>query len=381
MGKLMLNNINYTGGSGGTNVVPNPPETATDDLTSIKIDNTVYNLAGGGNVYGAFIDTNRIIKNTTTVSSTTTYTATEDCIVAVTYSATSSSASSVGINGVTIFNSGGSNLTSSGMLYLKKSDTMTFTPAGAYNNYTVYGLTFGTQNIFTPQIYSTEERCVGVWTDNKPLYQKTIPFSNVSNSGTVSFGIANVDNIFLVSGKVSESSPLPYVHGSAPSNNVGGFFNISQADTGWSFRCGNDAPSTLSGWICVAYTKTTDTAGSGLYNILGVPTVHYTTDEQVVGTYLGKPLYQRVITPIVTASTTLAGDIKYGSFTLGDYINSVDMAFVDLSASYIEPATGVTRGLISAYYEKDSGNIVIVTMFTRTNSPSSLCIKYTKITD
>lgn len=384
MGKLILNNINYTGGSGGTNVIPNPPETATDDLTSIKIDNTVYNLAGGGgNVYGAFIDTNRVLYSQNEVSNVD-YTAVEDCYVMLNLESKNTGSAWAYVDGELVgrvYGTQGETLGTVG-IYLKRGQRVTTTNTGTIGQYIrVYGLTFGTQNIFTPQIYSTEERCVGVWTDNKPLYQKTIPFSNVSNSGTVSFGIANVDNIFLVSGKVSESSPLPYVHGSAPSNNVGGFFNISQADTGWSFRCGNDAPSTLSGWICVAYTKTTDTAGSGLYNILGVPTVHYTTDEQVVGTYLGKPLYQRVITPIVTASTTLAGDIKYGSFTLGDYINSVDMAFVDLSASYIEPATGVTRGLISAYYEKDSGNIVIVTMFTRTNSPSSLCIKYTKITD
>lgn len=103
--------------------------------------------------------------------------------------------------------------------------------------------------------------------------------------------------------------------------------------------------------------------------------------ERVIGTYFGKPLYQRVITPTITTSSTLAGDLKYGSFALADYISSVDMAFVDLSASYIEPVTRATRAIVSASYEKDSGDVIIMTMFARTNSPSSLCIKYTKITD
>lgn len=287
---------------GGSDVEANPQGTPTDNLTKLGINGTIYNIAGsgggGGNVYGAFIDTNRIIQETITVQGSTPieYTATEDCCVIYTVTESGSSQSMVYVNNTMIKLDVGE--TDVNWLYLKSGDALQITGNSA-KNYTVFGLTFGTQNIFTPQIYSTEERCVGVWKDNKPLYQKTIPFSNVSNSGTVSFGIADVDNIFLVSGKVSESSPLPYVHGSAPSNNVGGFFNISQADTGWSFRCGNDAPSTLSGWICVAYTKTTDTAGSGSYNTLGVPTVHYSTTEQVIGTAedengIIKPLYEKM---------------------------------------------------------------------------------------
>lgn len=357
----------------------------------------VYGIARGsevpaydlvrGNVYGAFIDTDRIIKSKTTVSSQTTYTATEDCAICVTYSATSSAASYIRINGIVAFSSGGSSLTSRGILYLQKGDTMTFVPAGAYNDYTIYGLSYGTQNIFAPQIYSLTEREVGTWIDNKPLYCKTIEIPSFPSSTAAMnkpHNISNIDTIAHYEAHVRWASGAMVVIPNAQVNNgsfvAGASFDCTVNKTDITIRTGMNR-SSLSGDITIWYTKTTDTMGSGSYNTLGVPTIHYTADEQVVGTYLGKPLYQRVITPIVTANTTLAGDIKYGSVALGDYINSVDMAFVDLSASYIEPATGATRGLISAYYEKDSGNIVIVTMFARTNSLSSLCIKYTKITD
>lgn len=378
MGKLMLNNINYTGGSGGTNVIPNPPETATDDLTSIKIDNTVYNLAGGGgNVYGAFIDTNRVLYSQNEVSNVD-YTAVEDCYVMLNLESKNTGSAWAYVDGELVgrvYGTQGETLGTVG-IYLKRGQRVTTTNTGTIGQYIrVYGLTFGTQNIFTPQIYSKKERCVGVWIDNKPLYCKTWDLQTAVTLPSDGFTLPNdiqadlQDAEIIVGGfairSTSNNATIPLTV-----YNANGVKNCLYVDS-W----GNVSKFTFY------YTKTTDVAGSGSYNTLGVPTVHYTTDEQVIGTYLGKPLYQRVITPIVTASTTLAGDIKYGSVVLGDYINSVDMAFVDLSASYIESATGATRGLISAHYEKDSGNIVIVTMFTRTNSPSSLCIKYTKITD
>lgn len=305
-------------GAGGSDIEPNPQGTPTDDLDTIGINGTIYNIAGsgggGGNVYGAFIDTNRVIQAETTCPSgqTTTYTATEDCAVRIKlWRSGSNNASEITIDGVqigTIYGSGTEAIYYT--LYLKSGQELGITPTST-STYTVYGLTFGTQNIFTPIIYSTEEREVGVWIDNKPLYQKTIEFTNVSKSGTVSFGIANVEMIRLVNGKASDSSPINYVHGSAPANNVGGFFDISPSDTGWSFRCGNDAPSTISGDITVLYTKTTDTAGSGSYNTLGVPMVHYSTTEHVIGTDEGGNTIYEITLPTVTlASTNTQTDIS-----------------------------------------------------------------------
>jgi hypothetical protein len=48
--------------------------------------------------------------------------------------------------------------------------------------------------------------------------------------------------------------------------------------------------------VTIQYTKTADVAGSSIYNTLGDLNVHYTTTEQVIGTWMdGKPLYQKTI--------------------------------------------------------------------------------------
>ena len=54
MGKLMLNNINYSGGgSGGGSssiIIPNPQGTPTETLTSLQIDTDIYGIDSGGNI-------------------------------------------------------------------------------------------------------------------------------------------------------------------------------------------------------------------------------------------------------------------------------------------------------------------------------------------
>lgn len=93
---------------------------------------------------------------------------------------------------------------------------------------------------FSPIIYSEEEREVGVWTDNKPLYAKTV----------------------TTGGSVPSGATLVY-------------------------------RQELSNKDCIYYTKDSDVAGSGEYNTLGIPNVHYDGNEKVIGTYFGETLYER----------------------------------------------------------------------------------------
>lgn len=164
--------------------------------------------------------------------------------------------------------------------------------------YKIVGLKFGT---LSPIIYSEEEREVGVWIDNKPLYQKTYVLqSEITVTNTwdwTSLGISAGDIETYVS--------------AVAQNNSG---------TCWAVNCatinGNIAMSTGRNQdtigvkkFTIQYTKTTDVAGSGSYNTLGVPTVHYSENEQVIGTWIdGKPLYQKTISVnniiIGNASTT-----------------------------------------------------------------------------
>ena len=45
----------------------------------------------------------------------------------------------------------------------------------------------------------------------------------------------------------------------------------------------------------IKYTKTTDVAGAGLFVPSGIMAVHYSTTEQIIGTWLGETLYQKVV--------------------------------------------------------------------------------------
>ena len=176
--------------------------------------------------------------------------------------------------------------------------------------------------------YSESEKEVGCWVDGKPLYQKTKVFSNISKSGSLSFGVTNAETVFVYDiGQASDVMPIPYVHGSAPDNNIGGFLGISASDVTWEFRSANSAPSTLSGFMTIRYTKTTDTAGSGNWTPDGIPAVHYSSSEQIIGTWTdGKTLYQRTI------NFTTANDDNYNSYDTE--LTDIDIKFIDYSKSF-----------------------------------------------
>lgn len=154
--------------------------------------------------------------------------------------------------------------------------------------------------IYLPTIYSEEERQVGVWRDNKPLYQKTLVINNLNlnTSGTaVDITSLGVDmccpvyegSYYIVSGVIRGFARLEY----------------QQPNEVYLYPAVNRTGTTS--FITLQYTKTTDTPGSGTWNTDGVPTVHYSTNEQVIGTWIdGKTLYQRTwenLAVSITANT------------------------------------------------------------------------------
>ena len=150
---------------------------------------------------------------------------------------------------------------------------------------------------FQPVIYSLEEREIGVWTDGKPLYEKTIIADSLSSGdNTILHGISNLDVI------VSEKSVLWYNNDSfvpLPATSTSSGWSSRTRDfssTSYVVEIGSAAASYADKcYTTLQYTKTTDTAGSGQWTPQGVPTVHYSTTEQLVGTYHGEPLYQKDI--------------------------------------------------------------------------------------
>ena len=150
---------------------------------------------------------------------------------------------------------------------------------------------------FQPVIYSEDEREIGVWTDGKPLYQKTVIATNLtSGNNTVSNGISNVESIIENTSfifKTGSSNQLPCI------SSVSGWSARARdfSATDFVIELGSSLYSEgfTSASVTLLYTKTTDQAGSGQWTPQGVPTVHYSTAEQLVGTYHGEPLYQRDI--------------------------------------------------------------------------------------
>lgn len=148
-----------------------------------------------------------------------------------------------------------------------------------------------------PVIYSTEEREIGCFVDGKPLYQKTISFGALPNSTSksVAHGISDLDKIVSFSALAKRPEPfniipLPSSHYQSTSAQQEISFNA----TNITIRNGNNASAYTDVYVTLQYTKTTDTAGSGSWTPSGVPSVHYSTNEQVIGTWLGKTLYEKV---------------------------------------------------------------------------------------
>ena len=132
----------------------------------------------------------------------------------------------------------------------------------------------------------------------------------------------------------------------------------------------------------VQYTKTTDVAGSGDYNTYGVPTHHYSTSEQVIGTWTnGKPCYE----------ITLEGSGSYVSNTehiISRPLNADNVrimsGFVDIGTDWLPISltlglgTGSTNG-IYCYPNKSNGLHLFSSAWTFTSY--SIVIQYTKTTD
>lgn len=172
---------------------------------------------------------------------------------------------------------------------------------------------------FPPLIYDTVEREVGVWTDGKPLYQKTVHINSLPSTTysqvQYAHGILNVDMIVdyngvvrWASGSVAKMIRVAMFSSSAQDNFAS---NIAvEVDKTNIFIAVGTNRSSMNADITILYTKTTDTPGSGTWTKQGTLAHHYSTSEQIVGTWTdGKPIYE--ITYDLGSDTS----ISYNSWT------------------------------------------------------------------
>ena len=163
------------------------------------------------------------------------------------------------------------------------------------------------QDNFQPIIYSENEREIGVWSDGKPLYEKTLSktttytknaWVEISDLSTI-----GIDKI------VNSSSSLIYTFDNVVYRVDSAYFYTQFNKTTGKLNGQQKVSSSLdiagTGIITIQYTKTADTAGSGTWTPQAVPAHHYSTDEQVIGTWIdGSTIYEKTFVFSSTLSCT-----------------------------------------------------------------------------
>ena len=163
----------------GTEVEANPSETATDTLTSIKIDNDVYSIEGGGS--------NVIANPTGTATDTLNKLQVDETIYRI---------------------EGGGG--SADHITLTQAEYDALVEAGTVDPDAFYFIS----DAVLPQYwhnYSTNEQVVGTWVDGSNVYEKTI-YNAGGVTGNFNFphGITNFGKLLSYEGTVSDSSFAQY---------------------------------------------------------------------------------------------------------------------------------------------------------------------------
>lgn len=196
----------------------------------------------------------------------------------------------------------------------------------------------------SPICYSDEEREVGCWVDGKPLYQTTIHTGALTKDGNwhnVAHNISNIDKIILCTGVVytadGEAFLMPNYR---PTYSMGICLGATNTDIEYIQNWLDTSPDS---YVTLQYTKTTDSPGSGIWTPSGVPAVHYSTDEHVVGTWIdGSTVYEKTveITSIPNSNMT---DTAHEISNMGIIISAVSTVHTLASVDSNNTFTSIPR--------------------------------------
>ncbi len=244
---------------------------------------------------------------------------------------------------------------------------------------------------FSPVIYSDTERVVGVWRDNKPLYQKTVNYGSIPTGGAsrlVAHGISNIEtlaNAVFTIQNGTQFRTLPNVARSSADHQT--LWYMTATEIGVIAGSNADVGSGYTGYVTLQYTKTTDVAGSGDYNTLGIPTVHYSTSEQVIGTWIdGKPLYQKSFRILALPSTAYTNTSYPHGISNFKELADIEI-IVNTGSSYLKiDKQGYTGSGYAPQYSLclsgvNSSDVVLLTGTNRSSWSAVCTLKYTKTTD
>ena len=224
------------------------------------------------------------------------------------------------------------------------------------------------------EYYSTDERCIGTWTDGKPLYQKTVSFSSLSNGNTkidntVSLSIIsliNVEGVAFLSDGQNEVA-IPY----ATSNQATSAF----LSDGLYVHVNN--LSIASGYVTIKYTKNTDspiplaTKTTPSYEV-------YSTDEQIIGQWIdGSPIYRKVLpsTNVGQSGVTITHNLGvkqyinvYGSCTVNGQTNPLPFPFFQIQYSTSIAISTASANAIEIICSWNNSTVQLVVEYTKTSS-------------
>ena len=401
MGVIFLNGNDYSGG-GGSDIVELtqaeydalPSSKESDDTMYLITDAISANDAEFTHVHGCFLDPNNIVYSAFVFDNTEhSWTAIEDCILTDNLWAPVAdvTAAYVRLDGKQVFATYG---LEDPYVLVRKGQVVTYR-AKSDSTMKAYGVVVGSEVTFLSEYasacYSTQEREVGCWTDGKPIYQKTIHINALPGSTQIGqyidypHNISNIDSICNFEGVLhfpNENVLLPIRVGFSTS----GFNYQTSVDsycTSSYIRIivGADR-STVSADYTIRYTKTTDTAGSGQWTPMAQPTHHYSTNEQVIGTWTnGKPCYEITLEDSGSFVSNTEHIIPIPSNAENVRIMS---GFADIGTDWLPISltlglgTSSTNG-IYCYPNKTNGLHLFSSAWTFTRY--SIVIQYTKTTD
>lgn len=246
-----------------------------------------------------------------------------------------------------------------------------------------------------PKIYSATEREVGCWTDGKPIYQKTVHISALPGSTQIGqyidypHGIADIDTICYyecithyptnIYGNTIKTPRVTF--------STAGFNNQSSIDaycnlTNIRIEVGQDRSSANADFT-IWYTKTTDTPGSGRVTPLATPAVHYSENEEVVGTWIdGKPIYQKTVKFLSHALAAGDNDLNLGIPTIDTVIDSKAMITNSNHTTYRPLNTWTTASESQVFYliEPSTGRLRVHAEGSWPSPNIFVTLQYTKIT-
>lgn len=237
-------------------------------------------------------------------------------------------------------------------------------------------------------IYSFEERRIGVYADGKPLYQKTMRFTSGWSLGSwatlANLSSLNIERLVKTDGIFTRSSggttiQLSFNGSIFPESTNSVQYKVSvRYNNNGNLEClvlTYDDITYID--VTLQYTKTTDVAGSGIYVPSGDKAVHYSENEEVIGTWIdGSTLYRKTVN-VGSLPNSTHKEIAHGITNLGIVLRMFGYA-KSTTTSLILPYITVEHGSYQIALEITDTNVVIWTDYDRSAFSGYVVVEYTK---